>query len=176
MEAGWTLYAKDVDPTVGPQPTTLLLHEGSHFTWDGVVEETGKKIKEGYDNVFDAHLKKITEGPAIYSVTIGVDDPTEPVLGELSFMTCDDSQCLPPAYLDIVFRADEGVLLLGDEATTFLAALDGEDTPAGEVAYAMAKPDLEHPVGTCSTDQETVAQASIWRIFGLAFWEVCWRY
>jgi len=169
IEKGWTLYAKDVDPTVGPQPTTLLLNEGEHFTWDGSVEETGKKIKEGYDNVFDANLKKITEGPATYAVTIAVEDMSEPVLGELSFMTCDDSQCLPPAYLDIVFRADEGILLLGDEATTFLAARDGEDTSAGDVAYAMTKPDIENPVGVCSTDQETVAQASIWRIFGLGF-------
>jgi thiol:disulfide interchange protein DsbD len=169
IESGWTLYSKDVDPSAGPQPTTLLLNEASHFTWDGEVEEEGKKIKEGYDNVFAANLKKITEGPAIYRVTLEVDDPTEPVTGELSFMTCDDSKCLPPAYLDIVFRADEGVLLLGDEATTFLAAREGDDTSAGEMTYAMVKPDLENPVGTCSTDQETVAQASIWRIFGLGF-------
>ncbi len=169
IESGWTLYAKDVDPTVGPQPTTLLLNEGPHFTWDGTVEESGKKIKEGYDNLFDANLKKITEGPAIYAVTITVDDFSEPVQGELSFMTCDDSQCLPLDYLDIVFRADEGTLLLGDEATTFLAERDGEDTALGEVAYAMTKPDIDNPVGICSTDQETVAQASIWRIFGLGF-------
>jgi len=169
IEPGWTVYSKDVDPAVGPQPTTLLLNEGSHFTWDGTVEEAAKKIKEGYDNVFDANLKKITEGPAFYSVTLTVNDRAEPVVGELSFMTCDDTGCLPPAYLDIVFRADEGNLMLGDEATTFLATRDGEDTSAGEVAYAMAKPDIENPVGTCSTDQETVAQASIWRIFGLGF-------
>lgn len=171
IQKGWTLYSQDVSPDAGPVPTEVTLKEGNHYSWDGIVSEEAKKIKEGYDNVFGVDLKKIVDGPARYTVTVTVHDNTQPVAGEVFFMTCDDKQCLPPEYVDFVLDPATGTALAGTAASEFLEQQNGQAAEGATdgPTYAMNKPDLEAPVGTCSTDQVQPTKTGIWSIFGLGF-------
>lgn len=171
IQEGWTLYSQDVSPDAGPVPTEVTLKEGSHYSWDGKVTEEAATIKEGYDNVFGVDLKKITQGPARYTVTVTINDSSQPVAGEVFFMTCDDKQCLPPAYVDFVLDPVTGTALAGTAASEFLEQQAGQTVEAATEGptYAMNKPDLEAPVGTCGTDQVQPSKTGIWSIFGLGF-------
>lgn len=170
MDEEWTLYSKDIDPAAGPHPTTIHIEEGGHVVWSGNVSENGAKIKEGFDEIFGVDLKKIIEGPVLYTISFKVLDPQVPVVGSLSYMTCNDHQCLPTVYVDFVYQPQAGQLLFDQEASDFIAELSGEDpTVVGNLTYAMSKPDLDEPLGACSTDREVVSKGNIWGIFGLGF-------
>ena len=72
--------------------TTITFEEGDHYSLEGATSETGEKIKDGYDEIFGIDVKKITEGPAVFSQLIKVTDNTKSIAGDLQFMTCDDKR------------------------------------------------------------------------------------
>ncbi|MFS4467858.1 cytochrome c biogenesis protein CcdA [Maribacter sp. 2210JD10-5] len=97
----WHLYAQQV-PEDGPLPTAFTFVESGDYELVGtVVEGEGKTV---FDKVFDMQIK-FFEGNAVFKQRIKTKSKTAfEVAGEVEFMACDDSRCLPPKYVDLIFK------------------------------------------------------------------------
>jgi Disulphide bond corrector protein DsbC len=99
----WHLYAQDAGE--GPEPTKLSFITNPLIALDGKVKEVGK-LEKSFDKNFNSTLKyyankvdfvqKIKIKSAIATV----------VKGSVSFMVCNDKQCLPPK--DVPFSIKVG--------------------------------------------------------------------
>ncbi len=114
LEPGWSIYSQHTSDE-GPVPTTFYFTEGEHYERMGEVSEEGHK-KEGPDPLFDGvTVIKFVEGPVIFRQKVKVKDPSQPITGEVEFMTCDDQQCLPP--MPVSFSFDIAGNKAGTDAT-----------------------------------------------------------
>ena len=71
----------------------------------GKNEESGNR-KEAYDKVFEMNLIKFSK-TAVFTQRVSVADFSKPITGYLTFMTCDDSRCLPPTDVDFNFKLEK---------------------------------------------------------------------
>ncbi|MCZ4317681.1 thioredoxin family protein [Aequorivita viscosa] len=101
IEDNWHLYSQVV-PEDGPLPTVFTFEENSAYKSVGKVKES-KGVTE-HDPVFDmvitffSHTATFTKRIAL----TGTEGTT--IKGEVEFMVCDDTRCLPPNYVDLVFK------------------------------------------------------------------------
>ncbi|WGF93370.1 protein-disulfide reductase DsbD family protein [Aequorivita marisscotiae] len=101
IEDNWHLYSQVV-PEDGPLPTVFTFEENNAYKSVGEVKE-GKGVTE-HDPVFDmvitffSHTATFTKRIAL----TGNEGTT--IKGEVEFMVCDDTRCLPPNYVDLVFK------------------------------------------------------------------------
>ena len=93
FENGWHLYALDLDPSIGPVPTEIVL-EKNKLVKELQPFEIGTIAKKSYDANFGAELSYY-EKEFFAHKRILVKKPTI-VKGELTYMLCDDKRCLPP--------------------------------------------------------------------------------
>ncbi|QXP68553.1 cytochrome c biogenesis protein CcdA [Polaribacter sp. AHE13PA] len=101
IDKGWHLYSQNV-PEDGPIPTSFSFEENEGYSLIGNVEE-----EEGHtidDPVFNMVIK-FFEDSATFKQKIKITS-TEltAIIGEVEFMVCDDSKCLPPTYIDLEFN------------------------------------------------------------------------
>lgn len=104
IDDGWSVYSQFLEED-GPIPTTFEFDPGDHFSLVGKAEETGHR-KEAYDKVFEMNLIKFTE-TAVFTQKVKVTDPKKPITGYFTFMTCDDTRCLPPKDVDFSFELNK---------------------------------------------------------------------
>ncbi|MEM8527014.1 MAG: thioredoxin family protein [Bacteroidota bacterium] len=158
IEEGWTLYSQFIEGD-GPIPTTFEFTTGEHYELVGKAEEKGK-IKRGLDPVFGIEVAKFIKGPAYFTQNVKVNDPNQPIVGYLTFMTCDDEQCLPPTDVDFKFALSD------------LAAAVEVPKEANLVAYPLADVQLDK-AGTaveCGTTTNSIdEQSSLGWIFVAGF-------
>ncbi|MEM1219394.1 MAG: protein-disulfide reductase DsbD domain-containing protein [Bacteroidota bacterium] len=100
IDDGWAVYSQFLEED-GPIPTTFEYDPGDHFSLNGKAEESGHR-KESYDKVFEMKLIKFTE-TAVFTQKVKVTDTSKPITGYFTFMTCDDTRCLPPKDVDFSF-------------------------------------------------------------------------
>jgi Disulphide bond corrector protein DsbC len=93
IENGWHLYALDLDPSIGPIPTQIVL-EKNKLVKEVQPFEVNTIAKKSYDANFGAEVSYY-EHEFHASKRIIVKKPTV-VKGELTYMLCDDKRCLPP--------------------------------------------------------------------------------
>lgn len=98
---GWYTYSQYLESDAGPVPTSFTYKEGAHFKLEGKNKESGDKFTI-FDKVFEMNLTKFKHN-AVFTQRIKVADPSKPIVGYLSFMTCNDEMCLPPVDLDFKF-------------------------------------------------------------------------
>ncbi|MET2984578.1 protein-disulfide reductase DsbD domain-containing protein [Aureibaculum conchae] len=100
IDSGWHLYSQAV-PEDGPIPTTFTFKGDANYVKKGnTKEEKGKTV---HDSVFDMEIK-FFENKAIFKQRIKVLKPIKAITGEVEFMVCDDTQCLPPTTVDLEFN------------------------------------------------------------------------
>lgn len=101
IDSGWHLYSQNV-PENGPIPTTFTFKTNKDFELIGKVSEG-----EGYtvdDPIFNMRIKYF-DNKAEFKQRIKVlNNELALVKGEVEFMVCDDSRCLPPEYIDLEFN------------------------------------------------------------------------
>ena len=104
IEAGWHLYSQEV-PVDGPIPTTFTYeNEEAAFELSGTTaEEEGHTVD---DPVFNMRIK-FFENKAVFRQKVIVKDGLEAIQGFVEFMVCDDSKCLPPTEVDLVFNLNK---------------------------------------------------------------------
>jgi thiol:disulfide interchange protein DsbD len=93
IENGWHLYALDLDPSIGPVPTQIVL-EKNKLVKELQPFEVSTLAKKSYDANFGAEVSYYEQDFHTYK-RILVKKPTI-VKGELTYMLCDDKRCLPP--------------------------------------------------------------------------------
>lgn len=104
IDSGWHLYSQNV-PKDGPIPTLFIFNENKNYTLIGnVLEEEGHTVN---DPVFNMVIK-FFDNNATFKQRIKVANANlVDVKGEVEFMVCDDSRCLPPTYADLNFNLSE---------------------------------------------------------------------
>lgn len=101
IDKGWHLYSQVV-PEDGPLPTAFVFEENEHYKSIGKIKEE-KGVTE-HDPVFDMVIT-FFENTASFTKRIKLTgNQGTTIKGEVEFMVCDDTNCLPPTYVDLVFK------------------------------------------------------------------------
>ncbi len=104
IEAHWHLYSQNVatdGPNGNPIPTGFFFTESETYTLVGKTSEPkGITIQ---DPIFQMELK-FFENKAVFKQKVKITGESATINGELEFMSCDDSKCLPPELLEFSFE------------------------------------------------------------------------
>jgi thiol:disulfide interchange protein DsbD len=100
IDMNWHLYSQNV-PEDGPIPTTFIFQPSEGVELIGTPsEEEGHTVD---DPVFGMKIKYF-ENKAIFKQRVKVlNENAITILGEVEFMVCDDTNCLPPTLVDLEF-------------------------------------------------------------------------
>ncbi|NNF35623.1 MAG: DUF255 domain-containing protein [Saprospiraceae bacterium] len=115
IEKGWTVYSQYTNDE-GPVPTEIVYESMGGNTVVGEAVESGYK-KEGYDTYFDMDvIKFLSDEPYQIEQIIDISKATGPIKGYLTYMTCDDTKCLPPTDVEFTFDVlGNGTAMIGNE-------------------------------------------------------------
>ena len=104
IDDGWYVYSQDAGD--GPVSTEFtFINNGENYAISNDWVQEGVPIEE-FDPNFDAVLKYF-KTEALFTVDIQVMSTDDFVLkGDVYFMTCDSTQCLPPEALEFSFEID----------------------------------------------------------------------
>ncbi|MFN9324414.1 MAG: hypothetical protein ACK6A5_03385, partial [Flavobacteriales bacterium] len=168
IEEGWSVSSQETFGDMGPWPTSIRVDSVAGVTVLGQASETGKKVIDGHDPVFDMTVKKF-KGGATFTQRISVVDPATPITGFFEYMTCDDEMCLPPATVYFILGLASGTYELGD------VSFDPNDPKFAGIAtksdaseLKLAGVDLENPVVRDEGKRTEDRNSLLW-IFMLGF-------
>ncbi|WP_339885406.1 protein-disulfide reductase DsbD family protein [Polaribacter vadi] len=114
IEAGWHLYSQIV-PEGGPIATSFTYDNSSKkFNVKGnTSEEKGHTID---DPIFGMKIK-FFENLAIFKQTIKLTQAVSKINATVEFMVCDDTRCLPPTEVDLVFNLSNKPIHISENET-----------------------------------------------------------
>ncbi len=93
IDHGWHLYSSSTPENAGPVPVNIVLKKDKKYKQIGKSKEISP-YKFIYDTNFGSNVA-IIENEYIASIPIKVKGNCT-VRGEVYYMICDDSMCLPP--------------------------------------------------------------------------------
>ncbi|MBN2237256.1 MAG: thioredoxin family protein [Bacteroidales bacterium] len=103
IDEHWHLYSQDIP--MAPPATTFTFESNGMYERIGLVSES-ETISE-YDENFEMVLKYFAnEATFTQKIKLLSTEPFE-IRGSINFMSCDDTQCLPPADEDFSFKINE---------------------------------------------------------------------
>jgi len=123
LEKGWHLYSQYLESNDGPL-STYITYESNNFELIGKTEEEG--VETHMDPVWEMNISFFANH-AIFIQKVKSLNPDSLVLkGNVNFMVCDDTQCLPPEDYsfqinlsagseiieDVVFKTDSAALAI----------------------------------------------------------------
>ncbi len=150
IEPGWHVYATKLEGE-GPIPTAFDFMKLEGATLEGgIIEPPAHKE---YDPNFDMELSWY-ETAVTFQQRVKLTESMAKVGGELTYMTCDDTKCLPPEYLEFEFDIEAAVKPQGKPAPKqeeetepeTSAAVDTESASAEETEIAGDAPEIYNPV------------------------------
>jgi len=100
IEEGWYLYSQNIADD-GPVPTSFIFFEADSFQLVGTTIE-GTPIEQ-FDPNFDMVLSYFKKSATFSQIIKVTTDNDFKLKGELTFMVCDISKCLPPEYVEFEF-------------------------------------------------------------------------
>ena len=146
------------------------MKNGDHFILKGKNEESGD-IKVSYDKVFEMEIAKFKK-TAIFTQQIEIKDDSKPFHGYLTFMTCDDTKCLPPTDVDIFINPSTLEAFVGGAATNQINALttsantsQSEDGMLDQTRDPILKT-ANAPLGDCGGENTRGAGLFMTFVFG----------
>ena len=166
IDSGWHLYSQKV-PEDGPIATSFIYSLPEETSLIGeTIEPDGHTID---DPVFQMKIK-FFENTAIFKQKIKTTPKIETVKGSVEFMVCDDTKCLAPTEIDLVFNLNKANNSVKKNST-----LTVDDKLTNSLLYGMSKGDLTFSSIKCSKELESTSSKikkegkSLWNIFGLGF-------
>lgn len=171
IEKGWHLYSQNV-PENGPIPTTFIfdISKGGFSLEGKTMEEKGVTVE---DPVFGMRIT-FFEKTAIFQQKIKITSDINSINGIVEFMTCDDTKCLAPTEIDLVFMLKKETLTnsILNKATSSSIA-DTNDT--NHLLYGIHTNNIGFSSIKCQDEIKSNASKiqkggkSLWSIFGLGF-------
>lgn len=145
IQKGWHLYSQNV-PEDGPIPTTFTYNNAeASFTLVGdTKEEEGHTVN---DPVFEMEIT-FFEKTATFEQLIEVTRDVSAVKGFVEFMVCDDTRCLPPTEVDLVFN-------ISNKSKQVNAVADSSEIKLHNDSESSSKPKK--------------SEEGLWTIFFIAF-------
>ena len=99
IDGDYHLYAQNVGVD-GPVPTSFTFTKNPLISLEGTVKETGKKIKKN-EPIWGGNVNYYEKSVTFVQVVKLKANVKTNLAGKVSFMVCDEKQCLPPADVDI---------------------------------------------------------------------------
>lgn len=169
IDQGWHLYSQEV-PDGGPLPTVLIFDESSNYKTSGAVKES--EGITGHDAVFDMIITYFKNTATFTQRIERLESNAFTINGEVEFMVCDDTNCLPPDYVELIFNipaAEEGVILASSSDSDTLKndddAVTDEQTILSETSQETSDNVAERALSQNKKEQDR----SLWTIFIVAF-------
>jgi len=173
IDAGWHVYSQFIGSD-GPIPTAFKLPESKDLKTEGPVREP-KPIKE-FDKNFGMELAYFAKKADFVIAAQRISPKAFTYTAEVEFMVCDDERCLPPDYVNLVFKVPAAPAAGATASPTDADASTGTDpaakTPTTEAPADEATP-AEEPAaeaGDVPVNPETPAEApealNLWALFG----------
>lgn len=100
IDSGWHLYSQNV-PEDGPIATTFTFKSDASYVKKGNTKEDKGHTEQ--DPFFEMEIKYF-ENKATFKQRVKAIKPIGKITGEVEFMVCDDTQCLPPTTVDLEFN------------------------------------------------------------------------
>ena len=94
---GWYIYSQYLESDDGPIRTEIVLEKNEGIELLGKATEEGNKIA-GYDEMFDMDIIKYKK-QVVFTQKVKAKK-LEKFKGYVTFMTCNDEQCLPPTDVE----------------------------------------------------------------------------
>ncbi|MBL4652465.1 MAG: thioredoxin family protein [Flavobacteriales bacterium] len=108
IEEGWHVYSQHLTGD-GPVPTEFIFEENTTgYELIGKVAES-ENVHNEYDPNFDMELSFFST-EATFTQKVKLTESGAKIKGELVYMTCDDTKCLPPEYIEFEFSVGENVV------------------------------------------------------------------
>jgi hypothetical protein len=93
IEPGWHLYSQKTDENAGPIPTKMVIEASKNYKLIGTAVE-GTVPHEIFDKNFESTVYLFeTHYAAEQQLNV---KKTGTLKGEMQYMICDDTKCLPP--------------------------------------------------------------------------------
>jgi thiol:disulfide interchange protein DsbD len=173
IDAGWHVYSQFIGSD-GPIPTAFKLPESKDLKTEGPVREP-KPIKE-FDKNFGMELAYFAKKADFVIAAQRISPKAFTYTADVEFMVCDDERCLPPDYVNLVFKVPAAPAAGATASPTDADASTGTDpaakTPTTEAPADEATP-AEEPAaeaGDVPVNPETPAEApealNLWALFG----------
>ncbi len=166
IEEGWHLYSQNV-PDDGPIPTSFSFKNIANKIElvGGTTEGEGH---EEFDNVFQTKIKYF-ENEAIFKQRVKILTQNKIELQEyLEFMVCDDTNCLPPTEVELLFVINPE----NNNAASAPTGVDFSKTIAKEnqtkETTISAQTDLKQKVSLKQQAKKEEKQG-LWALFILSF-------
>jgi thiol:disulfide interchange protein len=122
IDSRWHLYSQDIP--MAPPATTFHFTKNNDYQLIDTVLELGNVIQE-FDKNFNMELKYYADS-AVFVQKVKLHSDGAKVTGNLNFMCCDDTQCLPPQDIDFSFDLGK-TLTPAQKETTADQAVIGKD-------------------------------------------------
>lgn len=144
IDEGWYTYSQFLESEDGPVPTSFSFKEGSHFKLVGKAQESGDKFTV-HDKVFDMKLTKFKH-KAVFTQRVEVQDPSKPITGYVSYMSCNEEMCLPPKDMDFSFKVNC--------TSTGSTPPGGSEAPGGKQGVVPDQPSSSTGVGVAGKGEK----------------------
>jgi thiol:disulfide interchange protein DsbD len=128
LDDTWHLYSMDIAEG-GPVATSFTFEPSTGYTLDGkAFEVTKPEVK--FDNSFGMDIG-MHSGTAEFRQKITVKELPVTVKGFVTFMSCDDSQCLPPRDVEftVVIGGDKAQVQADKSVTPGAGTASGTEGP-----------------------------------------------
>ena len=170
IDEGWAIYSNDIynngvdcDVEICPIPVSFEFNESKglfNFMGEVIEEDTNKKVSQ--DPIFLMEVTKF-EKQAVFRQTIEIISKDFKLTGYLTFMTCDDTKCLPPTDVEFSFNFGEPK---EDNVTT---SQSKEDISKNNMLlYGFLPEDIVDQEANCNSIKSTVVKdkdRSLFNIF-----------
>jgi thiol:disulfide interchange protein len=128
LDPHWHLYSQNLGSDMGPIPTAFDFMELNGAELIGKVKEPKAKVE--YDPNFDMDLAYF-EGIVQFTQRVRIPKDLQ-IKGELTYMVCDSSKCLPPDYVPFSFDLSVAASGEKEKSQEVLEEASGTDPPAGD--------------------------------------------
>lgn len=106
IDKSWHLYDTEL-PVGGPIPTQFVYTDSTLFEFDGKLQKDMQPV-EIFDKNFGINVRHFSDKAVFRQKIVLNSDSTEELAGYVTFMACDDEQCLPPMDVDFSFSFESG--------------------------------------------------------------------
>ncbi len=158
LDKGWNMYSQHTDPNNGPLPTTFTFTPGDHYTTLGAVDEKGKTRRAADPLFAGAMVVKFVESTIVFTRKVKVMDASQPIMGFVEYMTCDEEQCITGSK-DFRFNLSEAAASVYMGARIDAGVID-QAIPALQTGY-------QEPLSNCGESVDDKRSSLGWTfLFG----------
>ena len=151
----WHIYSNDLNPDIGPLPTSFKFPTSENYTLVGKVTPVG--VQEVFEEVWGTKVRQF-ENKALFVQKIKVLKPAFTFAGTAEYMSCSsrDGTCLPPAEVELSTEVNVAGATATIPATATTAAASGPGTTS-TITKPTSETALSTPVpASAVTDSSTV--------------------